>query len=205
MPTSSRPCETVRARMSRICFAALFTSFSSCFVALAGSAGASALIARYPAEYATDLHKFALSAAGPQYRGSGSVAGHLGWEQDKKSFRMGEYQGVLRIATSLGDTWGTSATHRLSVLQEQDGALSLLAQLPNAQRPAPLGKPGEKIYAARFVGNRGYLVTFRVTDPMARPERAPSPRVPITIVSQACSLAKFTTVSATSPSSICDL
>lgn len=133
---------------------------------LAGSAGASALIARYPAEYATDLHKFALSAAGPQYRGSGSVVGHLGWEQDKKSFRMGEYQGVLRIATSLGDTWGASATHRLSVLQEQDGALSLLAQLPNAQRSAPLGKPGEKIYAVRFVGNRGYLVTFRVTDPL---------------------------------------
>ena len=134
--------------------------------ALAGSAGASALIASYPAEYATDLHKFALSAAGPQYRGSGSVVGHLGWEQDKKSFRMGEHQGVLRIATSLGETWGASATHRLSVLQEQDGALSLVAQLPNAQRPAPLGKPGEKIYAARFVGNRGYLVTFRVTDPL---------------------------------------
>ena len=132
----------------------------------AGSAGASAMIARYPAEYATDLHKFALSATGPQYRGSGSVVGHLGWEQDKKSFRMGEHQGALRIATSVGETWGAGATHRLSVLREQDGVLSLLAQLPNAQRPAPLGKPGENIYAVRFVGNRGYLVTFRVTDPL---------------------------------------
>jgi hypothetical protein len=132
--------------------------------ALGGST--STLIASYPAESATDLHKFSLSAAGPQYRGSGSVAGHLGWEQDKKSFRMGEHQGALRIATSVGETWDASATHRLSVLREQDGVLALVGQLPNELRPAPLGKPGEKIYAARFVGNRGYLVTFRVTDPL---------------------------------------
>jgi len=133
---------------------------------LAGSTGASTMIASYPAEASTDLHKFALSAAGPEYRGSGSVVGHLGWEQDKKSFRMGEHQGALRIATSVGETWGASATHRLSVLIEQDGALALVAQLPNEQRPAPLGKTGEKIYAVRFVGSRGYLVTFRVTDPL---------------------------------------
>ncbi len=133
---------------------------------LVGSTGASSMIAIYPTDYATDLHKFALSSAGPQYRGSGSVVGHLGWEQDKKSFRMGEYQGALRIATSVGENWNASATNRLSVLREQNGALALVAQLPNQQRPAPLGKPGEKIYAARFVGNRGYLVTFRVTDPL---------------------------------------
>jgi hypothetical protein len=29
-----------------------------------------------------------------------------------------------------------------------------------------LGKPGEQLYAARFFGNRGYLVTFRRTDPL---------------------------------------
>lgn len=133
---------------------------------LAGGTGISTMIARYPAEASTDLHKFALTATGPQYRGSGSVAGHLGWEQDKKSFRMGEHQGVLRIATSEGETWGASAKHRLSVLREQDGALALVAQLPNEQRPAPLGKPGEMIYAARFAGSRGYLVTFRLTDPL---------------------------------------
>lgn len=135
---------------------------------LVGGTGTNAMIAiaSYPSEYTTDLHKFSLSAAGPQYRGSGSVAGHLGWEQDKKSFRMGEHQGALRIATSVGETWDANATNRLSVLREQDGALALVAQLPNQQRPAPLGKPGEKIYAARFVGNRGYLVTFRVTDPL---------------------------------------
>jgi uncharacterized secreted protein with C-terminal beta-propeller domain len=125
-----------------------------------------ATIALYPADYATDVHKFALTSSGPQYRGSGSVAGHLGWEQDKKPFRMGEWQGNLRIASSLGESWGNSSTHQLSVLRETSGALELIGQLPNTQRPAPLGKPGEKIYAVRFVGKRGYLVTFRVTDPL---------------------------------------
>ena len=28
------------------------------------------------------------------------------------------------------------------------------------------GLKGEQLYAARFVGDRGYLVTFRVTDPL---------------------------------------
>lgn len=126
----------------------------------------STMIAIYPTDYATDLHKFALTTTGPQYRGSGSVAGHLGWEQDKKSFRMGEFQGDLRMVTSVGETWNNSATNRLNVLREREGVLALVGQLPNAQRPAPLGKSGEKIYAARFVGKRGYLVTFRVTDPL---------------------------------------
>jgi uncharacterized secreted protein with C-terminal beta-propeller domain len=29
-----------------------------------------------------------------------------------------------------------------------------------------IGKPGERLYAARFTGNRAYLVTFRLTDPL---------------------------------------
>jgi len=134
---------------------------------IGGGEAAITLIASYPTVSATDLHKFALTTTGPQYRGSGSVAGHLGWEQDKKSFRMGEHQGVLRIVTSEGAAWnGDNTKHRLSMLREQDGTLALVGQLPNAQRPASLGKPGERIYAVRFVGNRGYLVTFRITDPL---------------------------------------
>ncbi|MCB1620314.1 MAG: beta-propeller domain-containing protein [Thiothrix sp.] len=29
-----------------------------------------------------------------------------------------------------------------------------------------MGKPGEPVYATRFAGDRGYLVTFRQTDPL---------------------------------------
>lgn len=123
-------------------------------------------LARYPETISTRIHKFALGTDGPAYRGSGSVTGHLGWEQDKKPFRMGEHQGVLRVVTSVGETWDGSATTRLSLLREADGKLATVSELPSSQRPAALGKPGESLYAARFIGTRGYLVTFRVTDPL---------------------------------------
>ena len=128
--------------------------------------GSTDVLTRYPAEMQTEIHKFALAAQSPRYRGSGSVTGHLGWESGKKSFRMGEQDGVLRVVTSLGSDWDGSATTRLTLLREGDGRLAKIAELPNASRPAPIGKPGERLYAARFVGNRAYLVTFRVTDPL---------------------------------------
>ena len=55
---------------------------------------------------------------------------------------------------------------KLSVLQEKQGTLTLVGELPNAKRPEPLGKPGERLYASRFLGNKGYLVTYRLTDPL---------------------------------------
>lgn len=119
-------------------------------------------------EVSTRIHKFALTASGTQYRGSGLVTGHLGWEQDKKAFRLSEYQGHLRVVTSVGQTWDGSATTRLFILAEnpQQQTLEIIAQLPNARRPEAIGKPGERLYASRFLGERGYLVTFLVTDPL---------------------------------------
>ncbi|MCC6543959.1 MAG: beta-propeller domain-containing protein [Nitrospirae bacterium] len=121
-------------------------------------------------EVKTDLHKFSLEAAEPVYRGSGVVPGHLGWEQDKKSFRMGEKDGYLRIVTSLGETWNDSAQTMLTVLKEsetrEEERLVEVSRLPNEANPEPIGKPGERLYAARFLGDRAYLVTFRITDPL---------------------------------------
>jgi hypothetical protein len=118
----------------------------------------------------TDLHKFALGASNPTYKGSAEVDGHLGWEEDKKSFRMGEYNGHLRIVTSIGESWGDTATTLLTILKEPtdatSGVLEEVSRLPNDLRPESIGKPGELLYAARFLGDRGYLVTFRKTDPL---------------------------------------
>lgn len=112
-------------------------------------------------EYQTDIHKFSFSGKSLEYTGSGLVPGHLGWEADKKSFRMGEYNNILRIATSLGETWNDTSRSRVALLKEgSNGNLQEISHLDN------LGKPGEKLYAARFIGNRGYLVTFKVTDPL---------------------------------------
>ncbi len=123
----------------------------------------------YPPEESTEIHKFTLAAGGPEYRGSASVEGHLGWEQDKKSFRMGEHEGALFVVTSLGRSWDGTASTRLTVLRERENGvpgLEEVARLPNEARPEPIGLPGERLYAARFLGERAYLVTFRVTDPL---------------------------------------
>lgn len=139
----------------------------------------------YPGNIRTDIHKFALPASsdegngrGVTYRASGDVPGHLGWHADRKSLRLSEHAGVLRVLTFTGSRgWMIAADASaadapppspatLSMLREQGGALQVVAQLPNAKRPAALGKPGEQIYGVRFLGDRGYVVTFRVVDPL---------------------------------------
>ncbi len=131
-------------------------------------------------DYATDLHKFALSAgAGVDYRASGSVAGHFGWGGAGTSYWMGEYQGDLRVLTFTGSFgWATAADATsttidpspatLHVLRENTAArtFDLIGQLPNANRPAAIGKPGEQVQGVRFAGDRAYVVTFRRTDPL---------------------------------------
>ena len=135
----------------------------------------------YPGDIQTDLHQFALpptAAAAVSYRASGSVPGHLGWHADRKSLRLSEHDGVLRVLTFTGSRgWITPADATaadapppspatLSLLRERAGALELVSQLPNAQRPASIGKPGEQVHGVRFVGTQAYVVTFRVVDPL---------------------------------------
>lgn len=116
---------------------------------------------RYSPEHTTAIHKFALDSGAIVYRGSGTVEGHLGWVEDKKSFRMGENGAYLNIATSIGDTWNDTSSTRLTVLKEAgDKRLQAVSVIDG------IGKPGEQLYAARFLGDRAYLVTFRVTDPL---------------------------------------
>lgn len=144
----------------------------------------------YAAQTSTDIHKFALKGLDIAYRGSGNVTGHLGFDQSRKSFRMGEHNGALRVITQTQQDWGgwialpaavaagdapvnaaaaapaMASPTRLSILQESAGTLAVVGSLPNAARPEPLGKPGEQLYASRFIGTRGYLVTYRLTDPL---------------------------------------
>ncbi|MBO0612947.1 beta-propeller domain-containing protein [Thiothrix fructosivorans] len=123
----------------------------------------------YAPNITTDLHKFSL-AGGINYRGSGRVDGHLGWNQEQKPFRMSEHKDVLRVVTYNGDNDLSTnpSPARLTTLQENTAnqALDILATLPNKNRPTALGKPGEQIYATRFLGDKGYIVTFRTTDPL---------------------------------------
>ena len=169
------------ARTSR-CFVggseALYMSTSNLFVATTRwsyRSGVAALV--YPQQIQTDIHKFALTGTGVAYRGTGQVEGHLGWDPEKKSYRMSEHNGDLRVLSFTGengwftvtDAGGTAPSPaRLTVLRERanDQTLQTVATLPNSTRTAAIGKAGEQVYAVRFLGERAYVVTFRRTDPL---------------------------------------
>ncbi|WP_129646348.1 beta-propeller domain-containing protein [Peristeroidobacter agariperforans] len=107
----------------------------------------------------TVLHKFGLNRGDITYRASGAVSGRIGWTN--AAYFMDEYRGDLRIVTSRADV------HGLSVLRETpDRRLVAMAKLPNTQHPQPIGKPGEQVHAVRFFGERAYVVTARLTDPL---------------------------------------
>ena len=126
----------------------------------------------YQPDHTTSVHRFDLQDGDINYRGSGEVTGHLGWQQDKKSFRMGENGDYLTIVTSVGDTWRGDSSTLLTVLKSSAGN----SRLDPVASISGIGKPGEQLYAARFVGDRAYLVTFLLTDPLyvidlSEPER----------------------------------
>ncbi len=104
----------------------------------------------------TVIHKFDLSGLKAQSMGSGRVPGTL-----LNQFSMGEFEGVLRVATTTGYLWGnppTSANHVYCLKSGTEG-LEVIGKLENLA-------PGERIYSARFVGKRGFLVTFVQIDPL---------------------------------------
>ena len=115
----------------------------------------------------TDIHQFDLNDGQIQYAGSGRVSGHLGWNELQKPFRMSERNGDLRVVTMSDNQDGSVSPVNLTILRaDGTGILQTIGKLPNAEQTAFIGKPAEQLYASRFLGDRGYLVTFRSTDPL---------------------------------------
>ncbi|NLX23736.1 MAG: hypothetical protein GXY55_18950 [Phycisphaerae bacterium] len=105
----------------------------------------------------TMVHKLAFTETGTRYVASGLVPGRpLG------QYSLGEYQDHLRIATTL-DEWsmqsGSSLSNAVYVLGENGTNLEVVGKVENMA-------PGEEIYAVRFVGPRGFVVTFERVDPL---------------------------------------
>jgi|GEM_PF-591051 len=118
-------------------------------------------------DYTTEIHKFSLDRGEIDYRATGAVFGHFGWDPEKKPWRMSERGNHLRVVTMSRRLARDISPVMLTVLNDSDtGRLDTLATLPNSARTANIGKPGERLYASRFIGDRGYFVTFRATDPL---------------------------------------
>ena len=119
----------------------------------------------------TEIHKFDISSpVKTHYRGSGTVSGYL-----LNQWSLSEHRGVLRVVSTETPAWwgaGGESESFLTTLRPSGGSLV------QAGRIGELGK-GERVYAVRFVGDTGFVVTFRQVDPLytldlANPEQ---PRV----------------------------
>jgi hypothetical protein len=125
-------------------------------------------------EEATNLHAFDISQPGEtSYIGSGRVNGTI-----LDQFSLSEYNGFLRVATTTGnwgrwwiavddDEWVGPENHVfvLEQLTHGDGSTNQSTELNVVGHIGGIA-PGERIWSSRFVGDRGYLVTFRNTDPL---------------------------------------
>lgn len=104
-----------------------------------------------------DIHKFSFTASGAEYVASGSVEGRL-----INQFALSEHQGHLRVATTTGFPWawdGTTSQNHVFVMSQNGDKLELVGSIRDLAA-------GEQIYSARFLGQRGFLVTFRQIDPL---------------------------------------
>ena len=104
----------------------------------------------------TLIHKFSLGEDGTaSYVASGEVPGQL-----LNQFSMSEYNGDLRVATTTFNWSGDqSPTSAVRVLRADGNELTQIGMVDG------LGD-NEQIYAVRFLGTQGYVVTFRQTDPL---------------------------------------
>jgi uncharacterized secreted protein with C-terminal beta-propeller domain len=100
----------------------------------------------------TLLHRFDITAAGrPDYLGTATVPGVL-----LDSYSMSDYAGHLRVVTTTVDAQG----HTSTALYELDDAT-----LRTVGHVGGLGR-NEQVQAVRFLGDLGYVVTFRQVDPL---------------------------------------
>jgi len=94
----------------------------------------------------TKIIKFTIDKGLLGYGGAGIVPGRL-----LNQFSMDEYNGYFRVATT-----ENSYSNNLFVLGP---ALDIVGSITNLAE-------GEKIYSVRFMGDFGYIVTYREIDPL---------------------------------------
>jgi hypothetical protein len=104
----------------------------------------------------TEIHAFDISEPrAAVYTASGKVGGFV-----LDQFSLSEHAGVLRVATtSEPPGGGEDAESQVVVLRRRGSTLEEVG------RVGGLGR-GERIQAVRFIGDLGYVVTYRQVDPL---------------------------------------
>ena len=102
----------------------------------------------------TSIHRFDITgAANAVYEASGEVLGVI-----HNQFSLSEHAGHLRVVTTVGGPRGDGAESHVRVLSTDGDILSEVGSVGN------IGN-GEQVQSVRFVGDVGYVVTFRQVDP----------------------------------------
>ena len=98
----------------------------------------------------TIITKFKLDDGNIEFSGTGEVKGHI-----LNQFSMDEHDDHFRIATTISRS-SDAQTNNIYIL---DRNLELTGKIEGLAE-------GERIYSARFMGDRGYMVTFKQVDPL---------------------------------------
>ena len=114
----------------------------------------------------TTIHRFDIrEPLEPTYFGSGSVRGQL-----LSQWSMSEHNGYLRVATTIHDRWPTVSNVFVleGVANEEGEDANMNDPVGSLQQVGLVSGLGvtESIFAVRFAGDIGYVVTFRQTDPL---------------------------------------
>ncbi len=101
----------------------------------------------------TDVYKFDFEGTDVELVGSHRLEGHL-----LNQFSMDEYDNHFRVVTTEGDSWDESkpSENHLFILDDDMKRVGELKGLAKTER----------IYSARFMGDKAYMVTFKETDPL---------------------------------------
>ncbi|MBN8201288.1 beta-propeller domain-containing protein [Bacillus sp. NTK034] len=101
----------------------------------------------------TSIYKFNIKDGKVEFQASAEIEGTV-----LNQFSMDEYNENFRVVTTRGEAWDerTPSSNSLYIL---DKNLKQIGQLEDLAR-------GERIYSARFMNDRIYMVTFKETDPL---------------------------------------
>jgi hypothetical protein len=129
----------------------------------------------------TEIHRFDISdPTRTVYEASGSVSGHLispPWfaQGPVGQWSLSEHNGDLRVATTRQrmprpiDDVASTRTMGIAVIPSTDNAVTVLRRDGQALRPIGsvegIGQ-NEQLYAVRFIGDVGFVVTFHKVDPL---------------------------------------
>jgi len=99
----------------------------------------------------TIVHKINVDEDDINYKSVGEVPGVV-----LNQFSMDEYDGYLRVAVTTGNSWRDTSLNHIYVL---DKDLEIVGSVEDLAK-------GERIYSARFIKDKVYLVTFKQVDPL---------------------------------------